>query len=85
MDHVKLLNLARMIFLTEDTELDCASCDDEMTHLAELVASGEDPETLLPAVYDHIKRCHACREDYEALLAVLKAEDTGLLDDLGQT
>lgn len=80
MVYEKLINLTYAIFSTRDVEMDCAACDAEMAHLAELVSAGGDPAELLPAVYAHLQRCGACREDYEALLNVLNAERAGLLN-----
>lgn len=50
-----------------------------MNCLAELVAAGVDPRDLLPAVEEHIICCADCREEFEALLAIIRAENQGLI------
>ncbi len=77
----QLLALVEAIFATHEYELDCDGCDAEMPYLAEMVNAGEDPVLLLPAVQEHLNRCQDCREEFEALLAIVRAESEGLLLD----
>ncbi|MBN1966162.1 MAG: hypothetical protein JW910_16050 [Anaerolineae bacterium] len=77
----KLLGIAGAIFSVHEDELDCEGCDAEMPHLAEIIEAGEDPKKLLPAVVAHLEICHDCREEFEALLAVIRAEHSGAVLD----
>ncbi len=58
------------------TELSC----DEILHLmdqcAEAVLRGEDHTQLVPLFEKHIEMCGDCREEFEALLRILRAERT---------
>jgi len=59
--------------------VDCETCGEQIDCLAELVATGGgDPMELLPAVQRHLECCRDCREEFEALLAILRAEQSGL-------
>lgn len=78
----RLLGVVQAIFDVHADEVDCAGCDAEMPHLAELINAGEDPSQLLPAVMAHLYRCGDCREEFDALVAVLHAESAGLCGDL---
>ncbi len=75
-----ILTLVRAIFSVHEGELDCEGCDAEMPRLAELVQAGGDPSLLLPAVHEHLRLCRDCREEFEALLAIVRAEQA---DSLG--
>lgn len=61
-------------------EIDCSNCD-TLAALAEKVASGTPLQQVLPALAEHIQYWRDCREEFEALVAVLKAEDDGTLAD----
>ncbi|MBX3085358.1 MAG: hypothetical protein KF716_27235 [Anaerolineae bacterium] len=63
-------------------DVDCVTCGDKMDCLAELVAAGSNPKHALPAIYNHLKCCRSCTEEFEALVAVLLAEQAGKLDEL---
>ena len=76
----QLLAMVEAIFAAHEDELDCEGCDVEMPHLVELIEAGEDPALLLPAVQEHLNMCGDCREEFEALLAIVRAESRGLLD-----
>jgi hypothetical protein len=71
--------LREMLFMHVD-DVDCATCEDKLDCLAELVAAGSNPKQALPAIYNHMKCCQSCYEEYEALVAVLLAEQAGKLD-----
>lgn len=79
MRHNRLLALVESILSTHEDELDCDGCDAAMPYLAELVSAGGDPALILPAVQEHLRRCGACREEFEALVAIVRAESAGML------
>ncbi len=76
----QLLAMVEAIFAAHEGDIDCDGCDAEMPHMVELINAGEDPALLLPAVQEHLNHCCDCREEFEALLAIVKAEKAGLLD-----
>ena len=64
--------LIRRLDLTQEVEY---SCDDVLRLLdqfAEAFLRGEDVQRLMPLVYQHLELCADCREEYEALLKVLR-------------
>jgi hypothetical protein len=59
---------------TREVELSC----DEILHLmdecAEAVLRGEDHALVVPLFEKHLEMCGDCREEFEALLKILRAE-----------
>jgi hypothetical protein len=77
----KLVHLLEQMMALHEAGTDCVDCEtcgEQIDCLAELVASGYDAKTLLPAVQAHLECCRDCREEFEALLAILRAEQSGL-------
>lgn len=77
----ELKNILDFLQAPEDEyvmEIDCSSCD-TLAALAEQVASGTPIQEVLPALAEHVQYWRDCREEFEALVAVLKAEDDGTL------
>jgi hypothetical protein len=66
-----------------DDCLDCESCARELDCLAERVAMGAKINDLLPEVATHLCCCRDCFEEFEALVAILRAENSGQLDAIG--
>jgi hypothetical protein len=54
--------------------MECGRAGIDFDCLAELALEGKDIHTILPDVATHIDCCHDCREEYEALVALLVAE-----------
>jgi hypothetical protein len=76
-DNPRLVELLQRILDLHDSEFDCDSCGEQLDCLAELVAVGHDPRKLLPAVMAHLECCSDCREEFEALVCILRAERAG--------
>ncbi|MBZ0293794.1 MAG: hypothetical protein K8L99_14605 [Anaerolineae bacterium] len=62
-----------------DDHINCESCGEQFECLAEQAAQGADISVILPAVEKHLACCSDCREEFEALVAILRAEDNGLI------
>lgn len=60
--------------------IDCSDCD-TLASLAERVAKGATVAEVLPELEKHLHYWRDCREEFEALVVVLKAEDDGTLHD----
>ena len=77
-DHLqKLIN---SIFDThQDGGIDCEQCCQQFNCLVEMVAAGTTLRDMLPAVEAHLSCCRDCREEYQALLAIVIAENQGLV------
>ncbi|MCA9887433.1 MAG: hypothetical protein KC546_03635 [Anaerolineae bacterium] len=59
--------------------MDCNDHCEQMATLAERVADGEALENVLPELQEHMKYWGDCREEFYALVHVLKAELAGEL------
>ena len=57
--------------------MDCNDYCGQIAKVAEQVASGIDLEELLPQLECHLKHWVDCREEFEGLVAVLKAHSCG--------
>ena len=69
----KLKNLVRKIADTRDVELDCDRCFAEMNRFVDLLIEGKEPEEAVPLMQHHLELCGECHEEFEALLAAIKA------------
>ena len=69
----KLKNLVRKIAMTRDEELNCDRCFAEMNRFVDLLIEGKDPEEAVPLMQHHLEMCGECHEEFEALIAAIKA------------
>jgi hypothetical protein len=65
--------MARDIATTRPDEIGCDRCFEEMDQFVEMTLAGKNAAEALPLVQDHLLRCKDCREEFEALLAALRA------------
>jgi hypothetical protein len=80
MGEQRLRKLIEAIYLAhQDSEMDCERCAQELDCMVENVAAGAKLADLLPAVEAHLKCCADCREEFEALLVIIRAENRGEL------
>lgn len=63
----------------EIMKMDCNDQCEQMSRLAEQVADGAELDTVLPELKEYMKFWGDCREEFIALVNVLKAE---MMDDL---
>lgn len=68
-----LVKLLRMVEDTDEIELSCDEVFEIIDQYVELEARGDDVSQLLPLVRQHLDRCRACQEEYEALARIIKA------------
>ncbi len=62
--------------IDEDT-IDCEQCEQHFCRLAELVQAGADVHVLLPEVEHHLACCPECNEEFQALLTMIAAQNSG--------
>lgn len=74
--------LVDMLARTEPGEISCDDVGAALAEFAEMHQQGEDVLHLMPLVHQHLEMCRACREEYEALMAALKAETQFSYSDL---
>ena len=65
--------MARGIMTTRDDEIDCSECFEQVDQFVEMKLAGKNAAEAMPLVQDHLNRCGNCREEFEALLAALRA------------
>jgi hypothetical protein len=70
----QLQALAAMVAGTVDEEAGCDDVYELIDQYAEMVLRGEPAASLLPEVEHHLSLCPPCREEFEALLAILRLE-----------
>ena len=71
-----LRKMAEMLAHTRDEEYSCDEVLALMDQFAEMVMRGEDAAHLMPLVQHHLEMCGDCREEFEALLRILRAAPT---------
>jgi hypothetical protein len=58
--------------MTEEHEISCDEVYAVLDQFAEAVNRGENPLIFMPLVRQHLDMCPDCREEYDALLRMLK-------------
>jgi hypothetical protein len=72
---LKLLSRADDPFDEDAVAMDCRDGCEEIAQLAERVANGEALENIMPAFADHMDQVGCCKEEFEALVSVIAAEE----------
>jgi hypothetical protein len=73
LDLDRLKKMARDIITARPDEIGCDECFEKLDRFVELELAGKNAAEALPLVQDHLERCGNCREEFEALLAALRA------------
>jgi len=73
LEPVKLKKMVRGILATRPDEIGCDECFAQLDRFVEMQLAGKNAAEAMPLVHDHLERCHDCREEFEALLAALRA------------
>jgi hypothetical protein len=68
-----LKQMVRAVMDTRPDEISCGECFDELDRFVEMTLAGKNAAEAMPLVQDHLRRCRDCREEFEALLAMLRA------------
>jgi len=67
--------LVREVLSTRPDEIDCDECMEQLDRFVEMTVSGRNAAEAMPLVHHHMEHCGCCREEFEALLAVLREVD----------
>lgn len=70
---VSVPKVMRQLAATQPVELSCDEVLRLMGACAEAVLRGEDHTQVVPLFEKHIEMCADCREEFEALLRILRA------------
>jgi len=71
-DKEKLNKLLEKVFSVDEKDIGCGACMDELDQFVDLHLAGKDAAASLPLVRAHLDQCRDCREEFEALLAILE-------------
>ncbi|UCC61714.1 MAG: hypothetical protein JSV36_13025 [Anaerolineae bacterium] len=73
LDLEMLKGMVQEILSTRPDEIGCAECFEQLDRFVEIVLAGKNAAEAMPLVQDHLNRCADCRQEFEALLAALRA------------
>jgi predicted anti-sigma-YlaC factor YlaD len=65
--------MVRNILTARPEEIGCDECFEQLDRFVEMELAGKNAAQAMPLVQDHLERCDDCREEFEALLAALRA------------
>jgi hypothetical protein len=65
--------LLKMIELTQETELTCPECQDELDKYTQSIRDGMPIDGVLRLVQQHLRACPFCEEQFKLVLETLKA------------
>jgi hypothetical protein len=68
-----LRKAAQQIEMTQEVEYSCDDVHRLLDQFAEAVLRGVDAAQLMPLVQSHLDMCPDCREEFEALMRILRA------------
>jgi hypothetical protein len=68
-----LKRMVRNILTARPDEIGCDECFEQLDRFVEMELVGKNAAEAMPLVQDHLERCTDCREEFEALLAALRA------------
>ena len=57
---------------TEEYEINCLECFNMLDQYADLLLEGGDPDSILPAVRQHLHHCPTCTQEFETLMTMLR-------------
>ncbi|MBI1802657.1 MAG: hypothetical protein HYR71_13610 [Chloroflexi bacterium] len=65
--------LLAMVAHTDEVEYSCEQAHRVLDEYADCVMRGEDVTAMLPLVHKHLEMCPDCREEYEALMRIVRS------------
>lgn len=71
----KLKKIVRSVLTAHPNEIGCDECFEQLDRFVDMTLAGKNAAEAMPLVQDHLERCRDCREEFEALLAVLRGLD----------
>ena len=57
-----------------EPEVSCEQCFELLDQYVELELDGDDADTRIPGMREHLEGCPACREEHESLRALVGGE-----------
>jgi len=71
-DKEKFQQMLKVIEQTRQDELSCDQIESLICQYSEIVQDGGNAATFMPLIQHHLDLCQDCREEFEALMRVLK-------------
>jgi hypothetical protein len=68
-------------FNEEVIDMDCNECCERLTCIAEKVAAGAKLADIMPSLEEHFHCWPDSREEFDALVSVLRAEQNGIIEN----
>jgi heterodisulfide reductase subunit B len=68
-----LKRMVQNILTARPDEIGCDGCFEQLDRFVEMTLTGKNAAEAMPLVQDHLEHCGDCREEFEALLATLRA------------
>ena len=65
-------SIVKMLGLTTDREFNCSECLQHVSEFAECQMANKPLGEVIASVQQHLALCPECREEFEALMKVLK-------------
>jgi hypothetical protein len=69
--------LLRQLQETQDHELSCSECFDQLSDYVDLELAGQPVVERLPMLRQHLAQCGVCREEYQVLRELAQATEEG--------
>ena len=69
-----IVRVLRMLAGTQEVELGCEEVTALLGEYCEAQAAGQDMTRFTPLTHAHLRGCADCREEYEALLALISMD-----------
>jgi hypothetical protein len=64
----------RQIHDTQDDELSCSECFDQLSEFVDLELAGQPAAERLPRLPQHLAQCRVCRDEYHVLRDLARLE-----------
>ncbi len=74
MKQSKFERIMRSVYETQDEEIACSECFDQVSDYVDLEIAGADAAKKMPRAKQHLDQCRVCREEYETLLDLARLE-----------
>ena len=73
MTHPETTQLIERLLGPAGAELGCDACFDAIDRYVDLQLLGQDADSAIPGMREHLAGCPACREEHESLAALAAA------------
>ena len=70
-----LLEVVNSLGMTKEVEIGCEDCFKKVDQFVEMLREGGEPDKIMPLGQEHLNVCACCKEELEALISALEAED----------